>query len=87
MATIDVRELGRRAERVVRRAQRQREAITLTDGGRVIARIEPVTPEPPGAEAAAALLADMQRLAQRIGRQWPDGVSAVEALSQDRRDL
>ncbi len=82
-----MRELGRRAERVVRRAHRQREAITLTDGGRVIARIEPVAPEPPGAEAAAALLADMQRLAERIGRQWPDGVSAVEALSQDRRDL
>ncbi len=57
MATMDVSELGRRAERVVRRAQRQRETITLTDSGRVIARIEPVTPEPPGA-AAAALLAD-----------------------------
>ena len=85
MAMMDVRELGRRAERVVRRAHRQREAITLTDGGRVIARIEPAAPEPPG--PAAALLADMQRLAERIGRQWPDGISAVDALSQDRRDL
>ena len=86
MATMDVHELGRRAERVVRRAHRQREAIIITDGGRVIARIEPVVP-PPDPEAAAALLADMQRLAERIGRQWPDGVSAVEALSEDRRDL
>ncbi len=86
MATMDVSELGRRAERVVRRAQRQRETITLTDSGRVIARIEPVTPEPPDAEAAAALLADMQRLAQETGRWWPDGVSAVETVSEGRRD-
>ena len=40
--------------------------------------------EPPG---GAALLTDRLRLAERIGRQWPNGISTVETLSQNRHDL
>lgn len=87
MATIEVHDLGRRAGRIVRQAHAKRQAIAITDGGRVIARLEPVLPEPPDPEAAAALLADMQRLAQQTGTWWPEGVSAVETVSEGRRDL
>lgn len=87
MLKVDVHRLGAEGERLVRVASEQRQAIVVTDGGRPIARIEPVDVEQPSLEAGEALLADMRRLATGIGTWWPADVGAVETVREGRRDL
>ena len=41
--------------------------------------------DPEEVERDAAVWAEMDALAQEIGRRWPQGLGAVEALSGSRR--
>ena len=45
--------------------------------------------KPTAAEVKESLatIAEAQRLAEEIGRKWPAGVSAVDAIREDRREL
>jgi antitoxin (DNA-binding transcriptional repressor) of toxin-antitoxin stability system len=44
-------------------------------------------PEEEDEAETAAIWDDLQRLSLEIGKRWPDGVSAVEAVRDVRRDL
>ena len=41
---------------------------------------------PPGREFEV-VWAEMDQLAAEIGREWPKGISAAQAVSEDRREL
>jgi prevent-host-death family protein len=85
MDTIGVRELKDNLSSVLQRVRLKRETIDITYHGQTVARLVPVEPPPPAVDEIEALMADLATLAAEIGRQWPPGVSAVEAVAEGRR--
>ena len=73
MSEIGVRELKRHASEILRRVKEDKETVIITLRGCPVAKLVPV-------EDDDALLAEMDELAEEIGRHWPAGVSAVEAI-------
>ncbi len=86
MRTIGVRELKEHASRILEEVREKGEEVEITRHGRVIARLVPVSPTPPGTQELDAVWSDMDRLADEIARYWPEGVSAAEAVSEERRE-
>ena len=82
-----VREIKEHTSQILRRVREGRETIDITYRGKVVARLEPV--EPIGSDTGdfARIWADMDRLAEEIGARWPEGLSAAEAVSEQRREL
>jgi prevent-host-death family protein len=80
MEEIGVRDLKRQISAVLRRVKEEKAIITITSHGQPVARLVPV-------EDDDALWAELDELAQEIGRYWPEGISAAEAVSEQRRQL
>ena len=90
METVGVRELKARISEIVEAVQSQGKRYRITKRGKPVALIVP----PPGVLPALddddlahdeAVWADMDVLAREISKRWPKGVSAVEAISANRR--
>ena len=86
METIGVRELKARATEIMRRVREEGTAFEVTYRGRAVARLVPIA-QPTTAQSVEAFLERLDRTAEEIGRRWPEGVSAVEAVREVRRDL
>lgn len=87
MGEIGVRELKQRANEILRRVREQKETFTVTYRGRPVARLVPVEDAGKDRVKALATWAEMDDLAREIGALWPKGVSAVEAVREQRREL
>lgn len=97
MSTVDVEELHQETAAVLRRVRDGSEAIAISENGEIVARLIPEPERPTGSDSALAdqvrrahdraILADMDRLAAEIGKDWPEGVSAVDAVRDGRREL
>ena len=87
MEKVGVRELKEHASSIIQRVCQKKESVTITLRGRPVARLIPVEDEDAKRAADAAIWADMDKLAERIGKHWPAGVSAVEAVREQRREL
>jgi prevent-host-death family protein len=87
MVEVGVRELKRRASDILRQVREGKETITITYRGRAIARIVPVEDLESQKAEALAVLAEADELARKIGALWPKGVSALEAVQEQRREL
>ena len=87
MRSVGVRELKARTSEVLRRVHDEREIVAVTLRGRVIAHLVPVDGASKGREEFGAVWADMDRLAAEIGARRPKGVSAADAVKEDRREL
>jgi antitoxin (DNA-binding transcriptional repressor) of toxin-antitoxin stability system len=87
MAAVDAQGLEGRIAEILRRLREEGEPIDITDQGRLIARLVPAAPPRPSREDIEAWWAEHDRLAEEIGRDWPEGVSAVEAVREQRREL
>ena len=89
MPYVSVRELKGQLSRVLRAVREEREEYLVTYRGRVVARISPVVPpeEQVTEERVWKVMRDLDRLAAEIGRKWPKGVSAVDAVREGRRNL
>ena len=87
MATVGVRELKEQTSKILRRVREEGEIIEITYHGQPIARLVPITPSPPAEEELAAYWADLEQLAAEIEAKWPEGVSAVDAVRDVRREL
>ena len=83
METIGIRELKAQASEILRRV---REEGAASYRGRAVARLVPVT-QPTTVQSVESFLERLDRTAEEIGRHWPAGVSAVEAVRKVRRDL
>ncbi|MSQ13675.1 MAG: type II toxin-antitoxin system Phd/YefM family antitoxin [Dehalococcoidia bacterium] len=87
MREVGIRELKDHASELLREVRESKETIMITYRGKAVAQLVPVTdPEKLRGEARAAW-AEMDKLAEEIGRKWPKGVSAVEAVREQRREL
>lgn len=90
MNTVGVRELKAKASEIVEGVRARRERYQVTRRGRPVALIMPVPEavaeiEPETLEHDLAVWAEMDALAEDIGRKWPAGVGAVDSLANGRR--
>ncbi len=89
MPYVGVRELKEHLSRILRDVRESQEEYLITRHGRVVARLSPVIPptEQVDEEKVRRVLRDLDRLAAEIGKKWPEGVSAREAVREGRREL
>ena len=83
----EVRELKERIDKILRMFQ-EGEPIEVTDHGKVIAHVVPVSePKRASEQEIKAFWAEMDRLAAEIGAHWKGNMSAVDAVRDVKRDL
>ena len=87
MRSIGVRELKEHTSQVVRRVRELGEEVEVTYRGRVVARLVPADRPRTTAGESADVWADLDRLADEITTRWPAGVSAADAVREERRAL
>ena len=87
MEVIGIRELKDHATQIMRKVREEGAVYQVTYHGKVIARIVPNELAPISGPELLASWADLDALAEEIGKQWPEGVSAVDAVREVRRDL
>ena len=87
MVTIGVRELKQQTSKVLRRVREEGETVEITFRGETIARLIPVNPPTLSKEKIVAAWADLDQLTAEISAKWPEGVSAVDAIRDVRREL
>lgn len=87
MESIGVRELKKQGSEILRRVREEGASFEVTYRGRAIARLVAVTKPDPASDSHAAYWERWDRLSEAIGDRWPDGVSALEAVRADRREL
>lgn len=84
--TIGIRELRAHATKILRRVREEGVAFEVTYRGNAIARLVPIS-QPTTEQSVDEFLLNLDRTAEEIGRHWPEGVSAVEAVREVRREL
>jgi len=85
MARVGIKEISTRTSEIAHRVRENKETIELTFRGEVFARIEPVHPRRIDPEEFERIWAERDRLAAEIGKHWPEGVTATQAIAEDRR--
>lgn len=87
MKTMGIRELKAHLSDAIRGIQETRETIEVTYRGEPVARIVPVQRRQTTKEERLAAIASLDALAAEIGAHWPEGVTALDAVHDVRRDL
>lgn len=85
MGEIGIRELKQHTSEIVRRVRQGRESFVITYRGRVVARLVPLEEAERKRTEAAAVWVEMDQLAAEIAAHWPAGLSAEEAVAEQRR--
>lgn len=87
MNEVGIRELKTQASDIIRRVRDTNETIVVTYRGRAVARIEPLEDPETTRYRAREVLTEMDRIAEEVTQYWPSGVSTVDAVAEDRREL
>ena len=87
MTEVGIRELKTQASDIIRRVRDDNETFVVTYRGRPVAKLEPLEDPETTRYRTREVLAEMDRIAETVTKYWPSGVSAVDAVSQDRREL
>ncbi len=85
--SIGVRELSEHTSEIVRQVRTKGATIEITYRGKVVARLVPVQEPQTMDEDTSRVWTTLDRLAEEISKSWPEGVSAVEAVREVRREL
>jgi prevent-host-death family protein len=86
MVAVGVRELKQNTSKLLRRVRDEGEIIEITYRGELIARLVPAGPPQPTDAEMAAVLTDLEALSAEISARWPEGVSALDAVRDVRRE-
>lgn len=86
MEEIGIRELKSKASEVIKHVREEGSSYAITYRGKVVAVIEPASSDGLSARDQA-VLDEMERLGRELAAKWPAGVTAVEAVREQRRDL
>lgn len=86
MAAIDVEDLKEHTSDVLRRVRDGGEVLEVIDHGTIIAMIVPA-PSRVSPENRSTFRHEWTELSREIGRRWPKGVSAVDAIREQRREI
>jgi prevent-host-death family protein len=84
--SVSVQELKENLSKFLRLVHDENIELEVTIHGEVAVKIVPVKSQAPQEELEAAWIRHTQ-LAEEISIYWPEGVSAVEAVREQRRDL
>lgn len=84
MVTVGIRELKQQASELVRKVREDGVEVQITYHGKVVALLVPVA-EAIQTEQETQAWTDIDHLAAEIGVRWPKGLSASQAISEDRR--
>lgn len=87
MEEVGIRELKQRTSEILRRVREESATYTVTHRGRVVARLVPVEDVETRRADAHGVLVAMDDLAREIDACWPAGVSAADAVAEQRREL
>jgi prevent-host-death family protein len=87
MRSIGIRELKAQTSKIVREVRERKEPVAVTYRGRVVARLVPTDPAQAPEDDRARFWAEWDELAAEIADHWPQGVSATEAVNEQRREL
>ncbi len=87
MITVGIRELKQQTSKILRQVREKGEIVDITYHGETIARLVPVRPSHQAKKEEANIWADLDQLTAEITARWPDGVNAVDAVRDVRRDL
>lgn len=87
MREIGSRELKAHLGEVLREVREQRESFAVTYRGRTVARLIPEEAARVRETDFEAAWSELDEIAEEIGREWPEGVSAADAVTADRREL
>lgn len=87
MQSVGIRQLKDQTSEVLRRVCEKGKAVQVTNRGRVVAHLVPVSRQRSGGRKTAAVWADLDRLAAEIGAHWPAGKTAADTVREGRRKL
>ncbi len=97
MTTITIDDLRHRLDEVIDRLARGGEPVAVIRDGVQVAALTPTAPTSEGTPAGVAprwndqeveaYLARWDRLAHEVGKTWPEGVTALDAVLEQRREL
>ena len=87
MKSVGVRELKNRATQIVREVRENQAEYIVTVDGEPVAVLRPYEPadDADGEKRWAAWLKLLDAAAEEIGEGWPEDVSAVDAIREQRR--
>ena len=87
MPRVGVKEFKNRATQIVRDVRERSSQYVITVDGMPVATVRPYDPgdESAGLDDTDQWLRELDELADRIGESWPAGLSAVEAVREQRR--
>ncbi len=84
MVTVGIRELKQQASELIRMVRETGTEVQITYHGKVVALLVPVE-QAEQTEQEIKVWMDIDHLAAEIGARWPKGVSAAQAIGEDRR--
>ena len=87
MEKVGISQLKRDASAILKRVRDDNATFEVTYRGETMARIVPPMSEEERLRLLEAWWAGADKLAEEISAQWPDGVSALEAVQEGRREL
>jgi len=87
MGVVTAKELKQQTGRILREVREEGKEVVVTYRGVPMARIVPTRSGESARKALESVWMEMDRLAEEIGRRWPAGVSAAEAVREQRREL
>ncbi len=84
MVTVGIRELKQQASELIRMVRETGTEVQITYHGKVVALLVPVEQAAQTEQETKAWM-DIDHLAAEIGARWPKGLSASQAIAEDRR--
>jgi prevent-host-death family protein len=83
---VGIREFRTHVSALVRHVEETGEAVEITRRGKLVARLVPV-PKRVDRQRIEELFARREQLVTELSSGWPKGLSAADAVAEDRRDL
>ena len=87
MEEIGIRELKQRVSEILRQVREEHESFSVTYRGKVVAKLVPAMDPSADQEVASAIWTRMDDLSREVSAHWATGSSALEAVSEQRREL
>ena len=87
MESVGIRDLKRDASAIIRRVQNNRTTISVTNRGKVVAQIIPIVDDEERRQRLEEVWKRMDATAEEISALWPEGVTAVDAIREERGSL
>lgn len=89
MPRVDVTELQERATEILEDVHKKFASYVITVDGEPVATVRPYKPadDDPTPEKIEQWLRDLDELADDIAKVWPAGLSAADAVAEQRRQL